>query len=576
MMQRWYNYFSHDERRAGDPHRVALMDVEGKDIEKNNLMVCQQVECRYFTRFNTFMDFGLFMRSKVNEERRCFYEMIVGSMPQKPYFDCEADLKIDDVSAGNTNLDGSAVNSTQDANNTNKNEQGELTERKRPTFTKEEADAAIKSIIEAILTLIPEIRKGQGSILVFTSHSMKKRSYHIIVDGWSNLNFKENRAFHDEVNKQVPERWRDIIDHSMYKSLQQLRIVGCHKWQDNREKTLSDMSVNFKTGTNTCWQPPSEPRDANHYFMMLLGASLITNTTTCQMMKSYIPAEAPRKSRTTDSDETIYIDATVARQALELCANFAGVTTTDRRFPYKINKWLEPDGMSVIILLERIAPSFCRVCERIHENENPYLIISGNMRTVQIDCRRNADGKRLHVGAMGPLVQYYDPEQHKLFDFAGAFANATASESNPSEAKTPNSEQTPPVLNSFAMQPASAATPPLSASMPSLSFPVQPVAVQRSVSQPILNSELVVPIEALRAANQVAAASAGAKPIHVKNKTVSYEVASSIVTAIGGSIVTAIGNDNKTMMIPGMTATLKKEEKIKRVGAEIFNSISLR
>ena len=43
----------------------------------------------------------------------------------------------------------------------------------------------------------------------------------------------------------------------------------------------------------------------------------------------------------------------------------------------------------------------CRICNHIHENENPYLLIIGLERDVYLDCRRNSMGKKLFVGKLG-------------------------------------------------------------------------------------------------------------------------------------------------------------------------------
>jgi hypothetical protein len=43
----------------------------------------------------------------------------------------------------------------------------------------------------------------------------------------------------------------------------------------------------------------------------------------------------------------------------------------------------------------------CSICNRNHENENPYLVIAGENRDVFLDCRRNNDNKKLLVGSLG-------------------------------------------------------------------------------------------------------------------------------------------------------------------------------
>jgi hypothetical protein len=66
---------------------------------------------------------------------------------------------------------------------------------------------------------------------------------------------------------------------------------------------------------------------------------------------------------------------------------------------------IEDNGESSIIMLKRRFASMCRTCNRIHEHENPFLLIIGEERDVYLDCRRNAQGKKLFVGKLGPTVK---------------------------------------------------------------------------------------------------------------------------------------------------------------------------
>jgi hypothetical protein len=66
---------------------------------------------------------------------------------------------------------------------------------------------------------------------------------------------------------------------------------------------------------------------------------------------------------------------------------------------------IEDNGESSIILLKRHFASMCRTCNRVHEHENPFLLIIGEERDVYLDCRRNVQGKKLFVGKLGPTAK---------------------------------------------------------------------------------------------------------------------------------------------------------------------------
>jgi len=53
------------------------------------------------------------------------------------------------------------------------------------------------------------------------------------------------------------------------------------------------------------------------------------------------------------------------------------------------------DVKGSIISLKRLKPSFCKICERVHEHENPYLLVIDD--NVYFYCRRNTD-KNLPLG----------------------------------------------------------------------------------------------------------------------------------------------------------------------------------
>ena len=53
-------------------------------------------------------------------------------------------------------------------------------------------------------------------------------------------------------------------------------------------------------------------------------------------------------------------------------------------------------------MLKRTRPSRCKICCRIHENENPYLLVVGDEKSVYFHCRRAPEGKSLFLGKLNP------------------------------------------------------------------------------------------------------------------------------------------------------------------------------
>ena len=432
--------------------RISLLGTERLDFR--SLVVCQQRDSRSFAKFASYLDFGRYLVKEVAESHRCFYEVIFGDTPQKPYFDLDIPL-LQQMTVREANLShhvqqGSNSNSSGPIRAAGspggvgpqsnlpigvpilprKDESLSRPPRKLESLqglprsdinaagasalSLEEADEAVCALTGIIRRLItpdptPQRPDSRGQVLVFTSHSDKKLSYHIIVDEWCFADSKESRYFHDEVVKRLPEKWRDIVDHGMYKSLQQLRITGCHKWQDWRTKALNP-GLSFKIAGSQGWIPPEPPLDSNHEYLLLLGCSLVTNTSDCHLLPSFAPPERPRRTYTKDVITEMELDATSVDLAIELCARMGQLTPTDPNFPYRLDRCLDSRDGTALILLKRLRPSWCRVCQRIHENQHPYLLVAGRERDVYLDCRRNFENQKLYLGKLGAVTRPVEVE----------------------------------------------------------------------------------------------------------------------------------------------------------------------
>ncbi len=380
---KWYNYL---KPQVDNPEKKqALLDFE--TVENFNLIICQKLLHLYFGKFDNYIEFAKHMLKNTAPENRCYYETIFGDRAQKPYFDIEFLI--------NESKDGSFF------------------------LPESEADQSVKCLIRCIFEQINEILEtdnglkiNKSHILVFTSHvehegKCVKKSYHIVVEGFYLNNYKENKEFHDRVMKKMPLNWRDIVDHSMYKSLQQFRIVNNTKWKQNRFKTLNqDLTLNYYKRNG--WIPKTTPESEEHEIILLLESSLITQTISCSILNCK-PVENDKSiiNNFKDGEELTEgfnpLTPNEIRDALALCYKYAGLEFGDLRFPYNYLKTVENNGFSSLILLKRLKPSTCAICNRLHENENPFLIIFGANRDVYLDCRRNSENKKLHVGALGPI-----------------------------------------------------------------------------------------------------------------------------------------------------------------------------
>lgn len=135
----WYPYFN----KKGENN---LIDSE--KLEKDNLLVCQQLKYRRYTVFKNFAEFSQFFRECPDREK-CFYEMMRQEDGRKPYFD----IDLDDMQ-----LDYKSM---------------------------------IKEIQKIIFTMLgKDIR-----FLVFDSSTADKKSFHIVIDKVYLQTYKELEVF---------------------------------------------------------------------------------------------------------------------------------------------------------------------------------------------------------------------------------------------------------------------------------------------------------------------------------------------------------------------------------------------
>jgi len=285
----------------------------------NSLIICHQYTNRKFAYFDTYFDYIKFFEN-LKKERRCCYEVILNRY-QKPYFDIETtDINID-------------------------------------------SEGLILDLIKCILETHPSILKSD--IMVFSSHGKNKISYHVIIDNWCFPNCSENSAFARTVISKMNPIFIPYIDFEVYKSKQQMRLFGNHKYVEDletvREKILNPLSP---------WILKGDVRDDRHKWTRIFLSSLISNATYCKYMPSWLEEKKTLRQIIESSDKDI--NKAISLIPEEFC------------FDGKVGS---------LIKLKRLKPSYCSICLRIHEAENPYLIIKDNQ--ILLNCRRNKNSQFL-------------------------------------------------------------------------------------------------------------------------------------------------------------------------------------
>lgn len=300
---------------------------------------------RLYGKFKTYLEYGIY-QMKLPKHERCFYEIALGEKSQKPHFD----IDIDD-----------------------------------PTVN---GDHVKDMLVDSIISII---KIDLNDILIYTSHGNNKQSYHVIINNHCHANNIEAKAFYDMVVNNIPIEDRKWIDRAVYSPTQQFRIVGSSKIGSDRTKVFQKTwTYHDKTIKH---EYPEEPDSPEHEFVMQLEESILGYTNNCRFLPSYDPKPEDIKHYD-DIDDVTKEDAI---EGLKLVAQAGNIKITDSKFPYKFMGINGP-----IVMLKRKKPSKCRICNRIHEHENPYLIIIGDEKNVYFHCRRAPEDKKLFLGKLAP------------------------------------------------------------------------------------------------------------------------------------------------------------------------------
>ncbi len=306
---------------------------------------------RLYTCFKSYLEYGIY-QIKLPQHERCFYEIILGESSQKPHFDVDID---------NTVINGEVIKD---------------------------------NLIDSIIKVLEERRivlRLETDILVYSSHGKEKQSYHVVVNNYCHTNNVEARAFYDNVLDKVDPNYAQWIDRAVYSPTQQFRIVGSQKIGTIRAKIFQkEWLYHSKSITYQYPEPPDSPE---HEMVMQLEASIVGFTGNCKFLPAFEPHPDKIKSYT-ESEDITTDDAT---QALNLVGAAGKISIHDPRFPYKFMGINGP-----IVMLKRTKPSRCKICCRVHEHENPYLLVIGEEKSVYFHCRRAPENKKLYLGKLNP------------------------------------------------------------------------------------------------------------------------------------------------------------------------------
>lgn len=331
-----------------------------------------------FAAFDSYLDFLHYLLPIPKSEWN-YFEVILGNKSQKFYIDVDLN---ETVLPSGENLE---------------------------QFSSDLLTNLIEKIIHTFRNILKLPFELSKNLLIFTSHSAIKKSYHLIVDGYCVSNHTENAEILKYILEDMNTKYitgnqnKKIIDISMYSKIQQLRLFGSQKPNSNRPKVFQEKY--YFRNTLIQYDLSDIPDDPRLQFNAIFQRSCVTFTSYCQKIlvkQTEYREETPGYKSWAEKGafENYAIFPTAVKDALKL------IDTT---------VWDIAEINDGLITLRRKISAKCLICDRVHDNENAFVSVDQKMGGVYFYCWREirTGGDRvLRLGTVDGLFTNLVSEQH--------------------------------------------------------------------------------------------------------------------------------------------------------------------
>jgi len=335
-----------------------MQDYNINAIE-NHLVVCYMPSClpwsrhpfvtpegkpgRLYSFFDSYVEYVKYT-ALFSAEERSFFELVFGELPQKPHFDVDIDV------------------------HKYMEKYGDSVDTMVPTLI----DALIRSCIMVLggLGITLNVNKD---ILLYSSHGTDKRSVHMVINNYYHDGNDDALAFYwlvvEQISKLTDGKYVEFIDNAVYSKRQQFRILGCRKIGTERVKVYHESFLYDNIIYEHAYT--GEITDSAMKVLTMTAESLVSFTAGCQILPSLY---VPKSSTYIGGDSGDLSDATTSR-AMEM------IKEVMEEAPFKLE---EVKGS--LLVLKRMAPSYCPLCETVHEAQHPFMYITNSK--LYWNCRR--------------------------------------------------------------------------------------------------------------------------------------------------------------------------------------------
>lgn len=377
---KWFYYLNANRDKSGQP--VESLFSFNKEAE-NQFVVCFNMPKlnnkvgKLFAAFPTMLDFLDWIRL-LPMDRWHFFEVILGTKPQKIYFDIDISKDMMD------------------------------------DFPKERISGVIDRFFNSLIGRIREMFFKRGlpfdltkNVMIFHSNTIEsineKQSYHIILDGYYVENSLANKEFIKELLEDFPDEFKRFLDPSMYSKIQQLRFFLSRKVNTERIKLLME-EWNYGPNIIKWYLPPIRAttleEESWKKTVIIFTKSCVMNIDGCEILKMNVPE---LKSTMFKSTKSLEDEFELSEEMVKAISERVDQTL------FKIYSIHEVNG--TLILLRRNMAAGCSLCNRVHENENAFLSVA-HTGDVYFYCRRNPEKKK-KVATIYDLLPDFIKEEDK-------------------------------------------------------------------------------------------------------------------------------------------------------------------
>jgi hypothetical protein len=331
---------------AENPGLLNILSEEERQLLLIIFMISPEGK-RLYTTFDDYADYiKFYFKELVQPERRCCDEVILEDKRQKIRFDIDA--KKDKL---------------------------------------ENPQLLIDQLITHLLIVFSSFGielNLSSDVIICSSHSETKWSYHIIIDNYCCVSSHEVKEWFRLVYDRLDPCFQPFLDTQIYSPNHGFRLLGSTKLGEVRLKKLEEEWL-----YNNQWikyRYPEEIVSPKHKFLLQFDATTVTLTLKCCTLPVLLPEEDPLSKKFVSQ---VDIDEPVVKKAMDLCNEFNGSA-----FTYK-------KTLGSLVLLERSKEAHCIICHTVHEHIEPYLVVKqvGEQYQVYFDCRRS-NGKREWLGTI--------------------------------------------------------------------------------------------------------------------------------------------------------------------------------